>query len=75
MEILLQARGNGGIGIGSLELLLILGVAIYVYLIYMVCKEAKNRKGANMIVTALLSIFITPICGILYLLLFPRNNS
>ena len=75
MNLLLQARGNGGIGIGSLELILILGVAIYVYLIYMVCKEAKNRKGANMLVAALLSLFITPICGILYLLLFPRNNS
>jgi len=78
MNILLQAQGRGGgIALQEILIILIIGVVIFVYfyLVYMLCKEAENRKGANKTIVALLSIFITPICGILYLLLFPRNNS
>ena len=58
-------------------------IAIIFYVIvifaYYVCIStirslAEERIGANKFAATIFSIFFTPICGILYLLLFPRKN-
>ena len=52
-------------------------VALYVFvglvLLIWICNEASERKGANVLVAFLFTTFFTPVAGLLYLMLFPRN--
>ena len=53
-------------------LLIIIIVILYISTIVWICSEADNRKDVSVIRTAIICLVLSPIAGILYLLLFPR---
>ncbi len=55
-----------------LPLLITIIVILYISTIVWICSEADNRKDVSVIRTAIICLVLSPIAGILYLLLFPR---
>ena len=61
-------------GTSEISLLLLLVIIfVYYFCINNLCYLAEQRAGATKFAVVVYSIFFTPICGILYLLLFPRK--
>ena len=51
-------------------------ILIFVYYVCIdnICYLVKQREGATKFAAIIYSIFFTPICGLLYLLLFPHKK-
>ena len=56
-----------------ISIVIFIAVIAYLDAIVTICKEAKNRYGADPFTAGFLSLGLTPIMGFLYLLLFPRK--
>jgi hypothetical protein len=54
-------------------LYIILGFA-YLFCLITICVLTDQREGAKISEAIIFSVLFTPICGLLYLLLFPRKK-
>ena len=56
-----------------IALYIILGFA-YLFCLITICVLTDQREGAKISEAIIFSVLFTPICGLLYLLLFPRKK-